>query len=152
LLAAALREGLEEMRMNPLAFRFLGPLPPQRLAMFRRDIYPLAGWLSCPRRFHPNWEVERIVEIPLHRLLEDRRYARYRLRFADGAGNSTGGTVREFPCFVHEEKGGRELLWGATYRIVTAFLERVFGFAPPSPGTLPVIRGVLGKRYLDGGR
>jgi hypothetical protein len=143
---------MEEMRMNPLAFHFLGPLPPQRLVMFRRNIYPLAGWLSEPRRLHPNWEVERIVEIPLGQLLEEGHYARYRLRFEDGARKGSGGSVREFPCYVHEENGGRELLWGATYRIVTMFLERVFAFAPPAPGTLPVVRGVLGKRYLDGGR
>ncbi|MFO7706798.1 MAG: hypothetical protein R6V84_01405, partial [Desulfobacterales bacterium] len=50
-LATALRESFEEMRLNPLRVKFLGPLPPQRLELFRRLIYPLAAWAPGPRHY-----------------------------------------------------------------------------------------------------
>ena len=74
-LSTALREGFEEMRINPLRVRFLGPLPPQRLVLFRRLIYPMVVWIPNQERFRPSWEVQRIVKIPLRRLLEPRRAA-----------------------------------------------------------------------------
>ncbi|OQX24566.1 MAG: hypothetical protein BWK80_20125 [Desulfobacteraceae bacterium IS3] len=46
-LATGLRECFEEMRLNPLGVRFLGPLPSQHLRMFRRVIYPTAEKI-CP--------------------------------------------------------------------------------------------------------
>ena len=39
--ATGLRESFEEMRLNPFGVRFLGPLPPQPLVMFKRTIYPM---------------------------------------------------------------------------------------------------------------
>ena len=41
--ATGLRESFEEMRLNPFGVKFLGPLPPQALVMFRRTIYPLVA-------------------------------------------------------------------------------------------------------------
>ena len=67
LLAAALREGFEEMRLNPLGVRFLGPMPAQHLVMFKRAIYPMVGWVNHQQRFFPNWEVEKIVTVFLWR-------------------------------------------------------------------------------------
>lgn len=152
LLATALRESMEEMRLNPLPVHFLGPLPPRSLSMFRRQIFPLAAWVPRQRRFLPNWEVERIVSIPLRHLLDPGRYARYRIRFAPGMRSGPGADVLDFPCFVHESGDNREILWGATFRIVKAFLERVFQFSPPNTTALPVISGHLDRRYTDGSR
>jgi len=126
LLAASLREGLEEMRLNPLGVTFLGPLSAQRLQMFDRVIYPMAGWMNRQKRFFPNWEVEKIVHIPLGCLLNSSGYRCYRLQMA---GRSR--IPSDFPCFLHQSGGVREVLWGATYRITTLFLELIFGFSPP---------------------
>jgi 8-oxo-dGTP pyrophosphatase MutT (NUDIX family) len=80
-----LREAWEEMHLNPLRVTFLGPLQVQRLIMFKRSIYPLACWVPSIDGLQPNWEVERIVLIPLRQLMQAHRYGRYRLRFvADG--------------------------------------------------------------------
>lgn len=152
LLATALRESLEEMRLNPLRVNFLGPLPPRALALFRRQIFPLAAWVPRQRRFFPNWEVERIVPIPLRRLLDPGRYARYRLRFSAGMGGRKQAEVSEFPCFVHEDAFGCEILWGATFRIVLGFLEAVFGFHMPEPADAPIVSGRLDRRYTEGAR
>ncbi len=152
LLATALRESLEEMRLNPLGVQFIGPLPPRSLAMFRRDIYPLAAWIPHQRRFFPNWEVERIVRIPLQHLLDPERYARYRIRFASGMRNRPGPQVMDFPCFIHDTGDRRDILWGATFRIVQAFLEEMFRFRTPDAETLSVVTGHLDDRYTAGSR
>ncbi len=146
LLATCLRESFEEMRLNPLGVRFLGPLFPQRLVMFEREIHPMVGWVGGQRRFRPNWEVEKIVHIPLKTLLDPERYAAYHLDIGGGSGTRR----REFPCFLYQGADGRELLWGVTFRIIASFLESVFGFRPPDPATLPAIPGSLSRNYFSG--
>ncbi len=150
LLAAGLREGLEEMRLNPLGVTFLGPLPRQRLQMFDRVIYPMAGWISRQKRFFPNWEVEKIVYIPLRDLLNADRYGCYRLQMGTRQNHRMKGTRRDFPCFLYQKQNEKEVLWGATYRMTLLFLELIFGFSPPPMETLPVIEGALDDKYLTG--
>lgn len=148
LLAASLRESFEEMRLNPLSVAFLGPLPGQHLVMFRRIIYPMVGWVPRQKRLKPNWEVDRVVRIPLESLLEPGNYACYRVRFAGARDHSE----QDFPSYVHRSETGIDILWGATYRIVTGFVERVFQFRPPPLQTRPLHHGTLQQRYLHGSR
>jgi hypothetical protein len=145
ILAAGLREGVEEIRLNPFGLKLLGPLPPQSLRMFQRIIYPMVIWISGRKRFHPNWEVDKIIYIPLQDLLNPARYARYRLRMLTPSRTER---VNTFPCFRYEKEGETELLWGATYRITMVFLKDVFGFVPPSTDSLPQIHGRLDRSYL----
>ncbi|MGD9213680.1 MAG: CoA pyrophosphatase [Desulfobacteraceae bacterium] len=148
LLTTALREGWEEMRLNPLKVDFIGPLPSQKLVMFNRRIHPLVGWVPTIRGLVTNWEVDRIVLIPLRQLFDPHNYARYRLRYA----TEQSGIHRkeDLPCFIHHDLNGREILWGATFRITMDFLQMVFGFQLPDLGQAPVIKRVLGKTYLNG--
>jgi 8-oxo-dGTP pyrophosphatase MutT (NUDIX family) len=148
LLAAALREGFEEMRLNPLGVRFLGPMAAERLVMFHRTIYPLVGWVPRQRLFFPNWEVEKIVRIPLASLLDDAEYACCRISFQDTLNGGSEIPDRDMPCFVHRANGQRELLWGATYRLTERFLATVFGYRPPAVEALPVVPMRLDHRYL----
>jgi hypothetical protein len=158
LFAAGLREGLEEMRLNPLSVRFLGPLPRQNLRMFDRIIYPMVGWIEHQKRFSPNWEVAKIVYIPLRDLLNPNAYGCYRLQMGArpqiaslaGKNQRTPAVTQDYPCFVHRKGNNREVLWGATYRIAMLFLELIFGFTPPAMETLPIIEGALDKTYLTG--
>ena len=152
LLATAIREGWEEMRVNPFGLTFLGPLVPERLVMFRREIFPLVCWISRQTRFRPNWEVERIVAVPLDHLLDSRRYCCYRLETDGGEGLGGRRASTDFPAFLLSGNKHREVLWGATYRITVGFLERVFGFQPPAVDRRPVISGSLGRRYLESRR
>jgi hypothetical protein len=146
LLATGVRESIEEMRLNPIGLRFLGPLPAQQLVMFQRVIYPMVIWISGQKRFFPNWEVEKIIYIPLRDLLNPERYARYRLRFGDQPGNTPANI---FPCFRCGKGDRAEVLWGATYRITAVFLDYVFGFVPPDLNSLPEIHGSLSRSYLN---
>jgi 8-oxo-dGTP pyrophosphatase MutT (NUDIX family) len=150
-LAAGLREAWEEMRLNPLRVQFLGPLPPQKLLFFRRLVYPLVAWVPRQTRFTLSWEVERIVLIPVSSLLNESRYARHRLYVPPDIGKKYNTVTRDSPCFLHVEEGRKELLWGATYRIVTSFLQHVFGFTPPDMYSLPLVPGILSEEYILGG-
>ena len=146
LLATGLRESMEEMRLNPFGLTFLGPLAAQSLVMFNRVIYPMVVWVSGQKRFYLNWEVENIVHIPLRCLFDSARYARYRLQIET---RSDADRFKTFPCFQHQQESGAEVLWGATYRITTEFLKRVFDFEPPDMYFLPEIQGRLRKSYLS---
>ena len=150
LLATSLRESLEEMRLNPWGVTFLGPMPPQELRMFQRVLYPMVVWITRQSRFFPNWEVEKIVYIPLQNLVNPEYYGCYRLHFQASDEGRSPGFTEDFPCFCHENEQGKDVLWGVTYRIVTAFLEMVFGFCPPDVASRPVIYGALDQQYLTG--
>jgi hypothetical protein len=149
-LAAALREGFEEMRLNPLRVEFLGMLPRQELILFRRVIHPMVVWLHGVQRLRPNWEVESILRVPLHRLLQAEHYrlCRFHVPVASPAGAPP--RKMEFPCFAHQTGNGTEWLWGATYRIVMSLLHIVLGYAPPPEADLPLVTRTLDSRYLGG--
>ena len=150
LLATGLRESFEEMRLNPFGIRFLGFLPPARLVMFRRIIYPMVCWISGQVRFFPNWEVEKVVAVPLRRLLETTNYARCVMNLAVANDNRPTQDIKEFPCFLHNRDGQTERLWGATFRITMSFLYLVFGFTPPAVENLKAVKGTLDRHYLTG--
>ncbi len=151
LLATGIRESFEEMTLNPLGVRFLGPLPPQRLVMFRREIFPFVGWIHSQRRFFINREVEKIVHIPLRELLNKDNYARYKLLFNVPKGPVDSGSYQHFPCFLHRTMMGTDVLWGATYRIVMIFLELIFEFKAPEMDRLDAVNGVIEETYYRNG-
>jgi hypothetical protein len=147
-LMTGLREAWEEMRLNPLKVLFLGPLPIQQLTLFRRRIYPLAAWVPFYPRLRPNREVARIVNVPLRCLLDPANYGCYRLSIQSGP---TAIHRREdFPCFIHQDALGQEILWGATFRIAMDFLKIAFDFAPPDVEGLRVVWGRRDEAYLNG--
>ena len=152
LIATGLRESLEEMRLNPFRVKFLGPLPPHNLDMFRRVIYPMVGWIKGQKHFLLNWEVEKVVYVPIRNLLNTNNYACYRLNMKGRPENERHEQTQDFPCFRHETQHEREVLWGATYWIVMIFLELIVGFTPPGIETLPVIHGSLDESYFNRGR
>ena len=148
--ATGLRESLEEMRLNPFGAKFLGPMPPQNLVMFQRKIYPVVAWIQRQKRFFPNWEVEKIIYIPLRKLLDPANYRRYRIVMDISGSGDESKTIRNYPCFQFQDNSQIEILWGATYRITTVFLEYMFGFRPPGLENLPVVEGTLDRTYLTG--
>ncbi len=107
-------------------------------------------WINLQKRFSPNWEVEKVVYIPLQDLLNPSFYARYRLNIETSKDNENHPDIRDYPCFIQQSENGTEILWGATFRITMVFLEIVFGFKPPDIKSLPVLSGSLDKNYLTG--
>ena len=148
--AVALREAWEEIRLNPLWVQLLGYLPIQRLQVINRSIWPVVGWTDSQCRFKLNWEVQRIVYIPLKNYLVPDQYARFQPRIKILGHNKAQPLHNdEFPCFVHRDADGLELLWGATFRMVADFLHIVFGFEVPEMCHLPRIEGLLAPNYLE---
>ncbi len=150
LFATSLRESFEEMRINPFSVRFLGTLHPQRLAIQNRFIFPMVGWIPRQTRFFHNWEVEKIVYIPFRHLLNPENHAMFRLRLAGNAAASKNELPPCHPGYLHQSDGESDLLWGATYRIVTDFLAVIFDFKPPRPKSPALIDWELDKHYFDG--
>jgi hypothetical protein len=148
--ATGLREGFEEMRLNPFGVSFLGPLPPQPLVMLKRTIYPMVGWIKRQKHFFPNWEVEKVLHVALKDLLNPDQYGRYRLRMGGASGKRGAAALQDFPCFRIQTRTQTEILWGATYRITVDFLKSVFDFLPPALASLPVVEGALDETYLSG--
>jgi hypothetical protein len=147
--AAALREGFEEMRLNPFGLTYLGCLPPQNLVLFKRIIYPQVAWINCQKHFIPNWEVERIVYLPVDELLNPSNYARYRLKMSSGRHiHPASQNTDAFLCYIHRHGNLTDILWGATFRITMDFLRIIFGFQPPAAGILPVIDGSIKDTYF----
>jgi 8-oxo-dGTP pyrophosphatase MutT (NUDIX family) len=159
--ATGLREAWEEMGLNPFGLVFLGPLPTTCLVRFDRSIHPLVAWVSRQKRFRLSWEVERIVQFPLRALLNPFNYCHYRMYVPeqreggpeaqeDDYLEGFRGSDVDFPCFVYNTGGRAELLWGATFRIVTRLLEMIFGFEAPSIEKLPLVAASLGEEYMTG--
>jgi hypothetical protein len=147
-LTICLRESWEEMRLNPFRVSFLGALPAQQLVLFQRTIHPMVGWVNGQAQFKTNWEVERIVLIPLEQFLDPRNYGRYRLTWSKESGHPL--PKEDFPCFIFQDHKGLEVLWGATYRITLSFLSLCFGFSPPASENLQVVRRHMGRSYFNG--
>lgn len=151
-MATALRECFEEIRLLPVGVRFLGMLPAQELVLFRRVIYPLVFWVPWQRRFFPNWEVDAMVAISIADLMTPARYVRYRLRFADAAGHPAAGTaIKDFQGLRYDDSGAStRILWGATFRMAMDYLRIVHGFVPPPLAALPAVSRTIGRDYITG--
>ena len=89
-------------------------------------------------------------KLSIRDLLKPANYARYRLCLKHRGDTESLNTMRHYPCFRFQLSGDTELLWGATYRIVTIFLDYIFGFKPPDPSEIPIIEGSLDQNYLTG--
>jgi 8-oxo-dGTP pyrophosphatase MutT (NUDIX family) len=146
-LTNALRESWEEIRLSPARVRFLGPLPTYSLTLFRRTIFPLAGFVENSGPPRPNREVEKIVEIPLSSFYRKDLFGCYRI----DASDSTGHRSLQYPCLIHHDSdGAEEALWGATFHIIISFLEIVMGYRLPDWKNGPVVVRSLHPDYLTG--
>jgi hypothetical protein len=149
-LTNALRETWEEIHLSPCRVRFLGPLPTYTLTLFRRTIFPLAGFVENPGILHPNREVERVVEIPLASFYRKELIGCYRLSTPDPRRPHVSYPP-DHPCLIHRNAaGGEDILWGATFQILTQFLEIVMDYHLPDWQNGRIVERVLRPEYLTG--
>ena len=146
-LANALRETWEEIGLPPWRVRYLGPLPTYGLTRFRRTIFPLVGYVRNGDPPRPNREVEKIVEIPLSSFFQEGHIGCYILSVPDP--NEAGVSIPiRYPCLIHRNPdGGEEILWGATFHIITRFLAIVLDYQLPDWINGPVVRRTLRPDY-----
>ncbi|MEA2014394.1 MAG: hypothetical protein U9N38_03705 [Thermodesulfobacteriota bacterium] len=146
-LANAVRESWEEIRLSPFNVLFLGPLPSYNLTLFTRTIFPVVGLINEQLSFHPNREVEKMVEIPLKAFYNRDNYGF--ISICSPAGKTEAEW--KFPCLIHEDSDGKEeILWGATFNIIMSFLRIVFDFTPPKIEPRRIITKTLHPDYLTG--
>jgi 8-oxo-dGTP pyrophosphatase MutT (NUDIX family) len=121
LLTTSLRETEEELGIPPDAFDVLGQLPAVHTIVSGYVIVPFVGLLAGPRPMTPSpVEIDEVIEVPVSRLAG----AEQEVLATDGDGATRG-------WFAYDIDG--QVIWGATGRIVHAFLEalRRGGWVPP---------------------
>jgi 8-oxo-dGTP pyrophosphatase MutT (NUDIX family) len=147
-LTNAVREAWEELRISPFNVRFLGPLPSRPLIAFTRIIFPLVGYIQRDWVPKPNWEVEKILELPLKDFFNEENYGLYTIETSYKLRDDMSG-FRHFPCFIVKDKHGEEeVLWGATFSIVMSFFKIVFDFELPDLNGNRTFKKVLAAEYL----
>ncbi len=150
LLGNALRESWEELRLSPFNVEFLGGLPTYHLHHRPWVIFPLVGRVRNAWKPKLNWEVDKIVSIPLENFFDPANYAVYSLEVSESLMAQGIPNPWEFPCLVHKENGNQEILWGATFEIIRTFFKIVFGFSFPIPEKGKIVRRPLPSNYLSG--
>jgi 8-oxo-dGTP pyrophosphatase MutT (NUDIX family) len=122
LVATALREAEEEIRLDPSTVEVVGELDHLTTAISSVAIAPFVGALpGLPTDLRPaDAEVERILHVPISELL------------ADGVFHeevwTLGGRTR--PMWFFELEG--DTVWGATAALLRQLLGRVLGLPPDS--------------------
>jgi len=119
----ALREAQEEIGLDPALVDILGLFDDSATRTSGFVITPVVGLCRTAPVFRPDGrEIERVVEIPLQRLLDPTCF-REELWERDGELHP----VVFFTC-------GDDVVWGATGRILKEFLEAVFWQRSVGPG------------------
>jgi len=147
----ALRESWEEIGLSPLNVGFLGALPTYSLAYFPRTIFPVVCLVKEPFVYQLNPEVEKVLEIPVSRFFENSSYATVEIE--SDLGSSDPRYNVHFPCMpIPDGQGNQDILWGATFCIITTFLQIISGetFPPLTPSR--IIKKTLSAHYASGRR
>ena len=113
--AAALREAVEEVGVDPAAVTILGRLTSLHIPVSGFLLHPVVGVAGARPRFQTaEWEVARLLEVPLA-ILDDPGTLRTERRQRQAGA----GTIDiEVPYFAFEG----EKVWGATAMILAEFL------------------------------
>lgn len=147
----ALREAWEEIGLSPLNVEFLGALPTYSLTLFTRTIFPLVCLVKDHWPYRPNDEVDKVLEIPVSDFFRSSSYALLELGAENGKTDPRHDF--QFPCLVIPDgKGGEDILWGATFFIITNFLREVTGGAFPAETPGRIVTKTLSSHYTSGNR
>ncbi len=146
----ALRESWEEIGLSPLNVNFLGVLPSYSLTYFARTIFPVVCLVREAYAYRLSSEVEKVLEVPLSFFFDRSFYAQVEIDSA--LSGDMPQYSAKFPCLVIPGQGPDEdILWGATFKILTHFLEIISdgAFAVPS-GISRVVQKTLQSNYAPG--
>jgi hypothetical protein len=150
-LTNALREAWEEIGLIPFNILFLGALPCYSLTSFAITIYPLVCLTPEPFKYQLSSEVEKILEIPLSFFFQSSNYAS--LEIETTTGNNASIKNNKFPCLViPDDTGNVDILWGATFNIITHFLRTISDNSLPVSSASRTIKKVLSNSYISGNR
>lgn len=114
LAAAALREAQEEVGIDPAAVEIIGALTPLHIPVSGYLLHPVVGVTTMRPAFQrAEWEVARIIEVPVPILIDDATVKReVRTRLVNGRSIDV-----DVPYFdIDGEK-----VWGATAMVLAEF-------------------------------
>jgi hypothetical protein len=95
--------------------------------------------------------VEKILEIPLSFFFQSSNYAS--LEIETPRGDSASSQNNKFPCLVIPDGTGNiDILWGATFNIITNFLRIISDDSLPLSSASITIKKVLSNSYISGNR
>lgn len=116
--SAALREASEEVGVPPAAVRLLGRLTPLHIPVSGYILHPVVGLIEQRPMFRrEEWEVARILEVPIDLLRDPATIARR------SRTRAFGGRIVEIDVPYFDVDG--EQVWGATAMILAEFLAMV---------------------------
>lgn len=146
-----LREAWEEIGLSPLNVSFLGALPTYSLTYFARTIFPLVCLVRETYDFQLSSEVEKILEIPLTSFFQKESYALLEIESDQGASHPRYDV--KFPCLVIPGANGEnDILWGATFQILTRFLKILDNSFSPDLSSSRTVAKKLSAHYTSGNR
>ena len=95
--------------------------------------------------------MDKVLEIPVSDFFQSSSYALLELSSKDGKSDPRHNF--QFPCLVIPDgKGGEDILWGATFFIITNFLREITGGAFPAETPARVVTKILSPHYTSGNR
>jgi 8-oxo-dGTP pyrophosphatase MutT (NUDIX family) len=148
-LTTALREAWEEVGLNPFNVIFLGALPCYSLSLLARTIFPLVCLTKKPFPYKLSSEVDKILEIPISFFFDKSNYAL--LDIKTSLTNNNEQPLYQLPGLaIPDGLGGNDILWGATFNIITNFLRIISDNSLPSPSSARIITKVLTNNYISG--
>lgn len=150
ILASVLRESWEEMRLPPWRVEYLGSLPTLGMLSFPRVIFPVVGRVRPGWKARPNWEVEAVLRVPLRDFFDPANYGICDFAVTSARDEREETLFGEYPCLVISASGGEEILWGATFRILMEFMERVFGLSLLAMNPSRRVAKALPPQYFSG--
>ena len=149
-LAGVLRESWEEMRLKPWNVEYLGALPTHALPNFSQVIFPVVGRIKHSWKPRPNWEVEKVIRLPLREFFQPENYALCKVSLPPLARKKFGVESWEVPCLVVRDDGSDEILWGATFRILLTFMTQVFDLSVEQIHPVRKIQKKMPANYYAG--
>ncbi len=111
LIDTALRETSEELGLDSKSVRILGSVTPIYVSASQNMVHPIIGWMNARPAYAPSpYEVERVIEVPLQKLLDPNNVSEYQ--------RNRYGQHLIVPCY----RINSDIIWGATAMILSELL------------------------------
>lgn len=144
-LTTALREAWEEVGLNPFNVVFLGALPSYSLTLFARTIFPFVCITPNQYTYKLSSEVDKVLEIPLSFFFDSANYAILNIKTSI---NNDSESMKYNCIVIPDGRGGEDILWGATFKIIDNFLRTIFDNNLPTLVPSRTINRVLSTNYM----
>ncbi len=114
LVHTALREANEEVNVEPREVSILGTLSKLHIPPSNFDVFPIIGYSNSRPKLKGNYEVDKILEVNLEKLLDENTKTTKTI-------NHRLGKLVDVPCYFIEG----EIIWGATAMMVSELIQLI---------------------------